>query len=345
MFRLSLVAITLLLSGCAAYKVPKFVTAETSETVFVVPMLGDTSSQGKINSEEFLEKSLVSTKRIEVPQLYVQTGRMWFTGHWTPAARVIKVDRAPVTRTWCAGGEYNDNAIWVESEDSVGFSVGVTITARILTDKEAVTFLYNYPGEAANSEAAEAKVNLAHVMDKEIRARVQKIFSEEAAKTKMDLLRTQKNSIMKAVETDVIPFFKKRGIEITTIGMYKGFDYENKATQDTIDKVFQAEQEKNVAKAKEEAQLAMNKSIKLKAEGEAEAARLKAKGEADAIKTVADAKSYEVSKTTEKSETYLKLKEFEILMKQLERWDGKFPVYFMGNSPNTLLQLPTPVKK
>ena len=47
---------------------------------------------------------------------------------------VLKVDRSPVTREWnSAGGNRkgSDQAIWIESADSVGFSMGVSCTAFI----------------------------------------------------------------------------------------------------------------------------------------------------------------------------------------------------------------------
>ena len=75
----------------------------------------------------------------------------------------------------------------------------------------------------------------------------------------------------------------------------------------------------------------------------ASAARLKAKGEADAIETIADAKSYEIQKAKEDMETYLQLKRLEIEKLKLEKWDGRFPTYYMGSSsPDLLLQLPKP---
>jgi hypothetical protein len=49
-----------------------------------------------------------------------------------------------------------------------------------------------------------------------------------------------------------------------------------------------------------------------------------------------------VCQAKEDLSTYLKLKELEVQNKQAEKWDGKFPVYFMGNSPSMLFQAPQP---
>jgi len=81
-------------------------------------------------------------------------------GRWMSTVRLIKVNRSPVTREWTAEQKHasGDKAIWVESGDSVGFSMGFTCTAFI-DEKDAATFLYWYPSGS-----------LANVMDTEVRA-------------------------------------------------------------------------------------------------------------------------------------------------------------------------------
>lgn len=344
-----LAGVCLTSTGCLRpYDTPEFVEVETSEVAFLVPLRSDTSDQTAVSSEEFLKEHLVLAKKVEIPHEWIQTGRWYTNGEWKGTMRLIKVDRAPVTREWAAesgrGTSTSDQAIWVESSDSVGFSTGVTCTARIPDRESAIRFLANYPNGS-----------LATVMDSEIRARVQKNMATYAADWSMDELRPKKNEMMEIVETDVTSFFRERGIEITTIGLFGGFTYENPKIQESIDAVFEAQQDEEVAKAEKVAQVERNEAIKLAAEGAAEAAKLKAEGEAEAaklaaagraeaIQTVADANAYEIEKALENQEMYLNLKKLELEETRLERWDGRYPHYMVtldgANETGTGVLLP-----
>ena len=158
---------------------PEFKEIETSHSAFLVPLEDDSETQVTFASEEFLKRHKISTKRIEIPHRWVQQGRWWFDGEWVGTKRLITVDRAPITREWVAsrdqGTSNKDEALWVESQDSVGFSTGITCTARIPDEDAAIKFLFNYPGGS-----------LANVMDTEIRARIQKVMARKAAEYIMD---------------------------------------------------------------------------------------------------------------------------------------------------------------
>lgn len=317
-------------AGCVRpYDVPEFAEVSNSETAFLVPLTGDTGKQKGFDSEKYLADRKVAVKRVRIPHEWVQTGRVPNTGEWLPTVRLIKVDRAPITREWTAehesGTSDKNQAIWIESQDSVGFSTGITCTARIPDDGSAVKFLFNYPSGSIET-----------VMDTEIRARVQMVMAEFAnGYTLNDLLGPKKGELVAKVREDVVPFFAERGIEITTIGQFGGFHYENPKIQEAIDNVFQAQQDEEVAKAEGTAQLERNKAIKLAAEGKAEATKLEASAEAEAIKTVADAKAYEIEKAQENSATYLALKELELEKARMEKWDGKYPLYYLGGAGKT----------
>ncbi|MCG8649519.1 MAG: hypothetical protein MI861_06790 [Pirellulales bacterium] len=355
----------LALSGCIKpYDVPEYHEVGASHTAFLVPLEGDSQQQAAFDSEEFLAKNMVATKRVQIPHLWVQTGRMPNSGQWVDSMRLITIDRAPVTREWNAdtqgGTSRKDEAIWVESRDSVGFSTGIACTARISSDKDAIKFLYNYPaatstqssGKANQDQIVDTGLGLAHVMDSEIRAQVQSRMSDFAALYNMDELREKKPEMLAYVRHGMLPenvrppdwnesnqpgvidFFKERGIEITTLGQFGGFTYENAKIQDAIDRVFEAQQDEEVAKAEATAQRERNVAVQLEAEGLAEAARLRAKGEADAIQAVADAKAYEIEKAQENWEQYLALKQLAIEESRLEKWDGSYPQsYFGGDLP------------
>ena len=332
--------------GCIRpYDVPEFVEVGTSETGFLIPLQGDTTKQVAFDSEQYLQKNMVSAKRIQVSHEWRQTGRFSYQGQWVPSVRLIKIDRSPETREWSSdpnSGTSNKNeAIWAESKDSVGFSTGINCTARIPDNESAVKFLFNYPAPTDSNSAG-----VAMIMDREIRAQIQGRMSEFSNFYNLDELREKKTDMMKyikfgiltpemeaaniVVESGVIDFFKERGIEITNIGQFGGFSYENPKIQEAIDNVFQSQQDEEVAKAESLAQKERNEAVKLAAEGLAEAAKLKAMGEAEAIQTVADAKAYEIEKAQQNWEQYVSLKQFEIEESRLEKWDGKYPQNYFG---------------
>ena len=156
--------------------------------------------------------------------------------------RLVNVDRSPLTREWTAdansGMSQRDQAIWIESKDSVGFSVGFTCTAFI-NENDTVRFLYMYSSKS-----------LADMMDSEVRARIQQV----AAQYDLDDLRAGKLKIIDAVRRDVNPFFNDRGITITTVDMFGGFTYENGKIRDAIDNTFVDQQLKVINLAKFSAQ-------------------------------------------------------------------------------------------
>ncbi len=349
----------LTLAGCA-YDMPVFVEWGPNCTPFLVKLEGD-QQQATINSEEMLKQNMINVRRVQISYRWQRMGYWPTNGKYLPNERLILVDRSPVTREWTAntetGTKARDEAVWVESADSVGFSTGVSITARILSNDDAVKFLYNYPAGKVEKVALRnrykddyevKRVSLEDIMDTEVRARVQKVFAEESARYKMDELRSKKNEIMKAVEGDVLQFFKTRGITITTIAMFGGLHYENRDIQKSIDKVFQAQQDKAVAQAEADAAKQRKEALKLSGEGEAQKRQEVAKGEAEAVKTVAEAKAFELEKLMANPQAYIALKQLELQTKSLESWDGRYPVFFVVGGeaaagvslPNLLLSVP-----
>ena len=359
MKRLMLVCLVLLaMAGCRKpYHVPVLVEVGNSEAAFLVELTG-ASDQASLKSEDYLKSKLVQQKRIEIPYEWKPEGR-WENsdGKWIPSARLIIVDRSPETRVWTAtehtGTTKNNEAIWVESADSVNFSTGITITARIETEEDAVKFLFNYPARADEEKSQEkskksaenvyqiAVSSLKNIMDTEIRARIQMGIADEAAKYKMDELRDKKAEIMTAVRKNCEEFFKKRGIMITTLGMVGGLTYDNKEIQTSIDKVMQAQQDKAVAKAEYDAATERQKALKAKGEGEAAMKIEVAKGEAKAVKEVAEAKAFELEKLNQNPQAYLLLKQLEIEKLRLQSWNGQYPMYLMsGGNSSFLMGMP-----
>lgn len=332
---LALLALTVL-TGCSQYDTPEYVEIKANETGYAIP-IEDVAEKGvKFDSEEYLEKKKVALKRVQIPHRWNKTGRMYWDGEWIDTLRVITVDRTPVTAEWNSDKKSN-LAIWLESSDSIGFSTGFSVTAFI-EEADTSRFLYSYKATA-----------LKDVLNTELRARVQSVAAEISAKYKMDELRDKKNELISAIREDVLPFFKAKGITITTIGQFGGFEYENPKIQDAIDETFVAQQAKVKNAALLQAQTDANKRIELEATALAEAARTKAKGEADGKLSVFKAEAEGLQAVNRalseanQNPALIELKRLEVLSKQSERWDGRLPVWQTGGgSPNMLFQAPFP---
>ena len=240
-FIITCILIPLFAPGCKPYDLPEFREIDTSETGFLIPLEGDTTNQRTFDSESYLNERKVATKRVQIPHRWVQTGRLPSSGRWIGTVRLIKVDRSPITREWTAdntsGTSARNQAIWIESKDSVGFSVGFNCTSFI-KEEDTAKFLYMYRNKS-----------LAQMMDTEIRARIQAVAAEVASRYDLDVLRARKQEIIDEVRKNVIPFFTERGISITTIGMFGGFTYENPKIQAAIDETFVAQQLKVISEA------------------------------------------------------------------------------------------------
>jgi hypothetical protein len=337
------------LGGCVKpYDKPEYVEIDTSDTGFLIPLEGDTTQQARFESVDYLQERKVAAKRIQITHRWNQEGRISNDGRWLPLVRLVKVNRSPLTREWTAEGKHNagDKAIWIESADSVGFSMGFTCTAFI-DEKDAAAFLYWYPSGS-----------LSTVMDSEMRGRIQQTSAEIAAKYPLDLLRSKKQEIADAVKKDVTVFFAQRGITVTTVGMFGGMTYENAAIQKAIDETVIAQQLKVVSEAKFSAQQRENDRIELEAKATAEKYRLEAKGKSDARLAEAEAEAKaSIAKAQAESEgirlvndavagsnpMLLQMRQLDVEKSRVERWNGAFPQMMLGNNPNILFtsQLPT----
>lgn len=287
--------------GCVRpYDKPEFVEITASQTAFLIPLTGDTGNQASFESEELLAQAKVATKEVQIPHRWVQTGRMSWDGEWRASAKLIVVDRTPVTREWNSskdvGTSSQNQAIYAESKESIGFSVGMNCSCQIYTEDDAVKFLYSYNNKT-----------LENIMDSEIRARVESKFVEECAKYTLNEILEKKEQIMNTVRIDVETYFEDKGITITVLGMKDGIEYDDAEIQKAINEKFSSEQ-KLVTQENE------NMVVLSKAEAEAKAKLLAAEAEAEANRKIA------ASLTPELIE---KIK--------YERWDGKMPTVSGGS--------------
>ena len=242
------------------YDKPEFVTIEPHQTAFLIPLIGDTSNQASFESEEMLMQAKVSTKEIQIPHRWVQTGRKHWQGEYRDTMALIIVDRSPVTREWSStdgvGTSAVNQAIYAESSESIGFSAGMNCSAQIYSEEDAVKFLYCYNNKP-----------LSEIMDSEIRARVESKFVEECASRTLNEILTQKEDIMKSVRDDVTTYFTERGITITVLGMKDGLEYDDATIQKSINDKFSSEMKLTTQKNE-------NERIISEAEAVAEANRI-----------------------------------------------------------------------
>lgn len=326
--------------GCACirpFDTPEYEMIAPNETGFLIPLEGDTGKQAKFDSAAKVAEMKIAQKRVQIKHRWVQDGRvvMGFgknNGHYVGLVQLLKVNRMPVTRQWTSekstGTSAADQGIWVESKDSVGFSTGFSVTAMV-EEPNAAMFLYRYQTKS-----------LSQVMDTELRARVQSVVASTAAEYDMSELREKKGEMLSALKADILPFFKERGISITTVGMFGGFEYENPKVQASIDQVFISQREKEVAKALLDAQADKNRRIEKEAEAIANKEREIARGIADGKRAV-----LAVANEAAKSPVFLKLREFEVEEQRIQKWDGKYPTYMMnlgGGGAKPMLMINAP---
>ena len=291
------------------YDTPEFTTIEASQTAFLIPLVGDTSEQALFESEELLEKAKVATKEIQIPHRWVQTGRKSWKGEYRASAKLIVVERKPVTREWISTTDAestNNQAIFGESLDGIGIYVGMNCSAQI-DEANATKFLYRYNNTP-----------LSTVIDNDIRAMVEDEFNKAVGKYNIADLQANKTAIMKDVTTNVKKHFEEYGVTITVLGMKEGISYENPAIQTAIDEKFSSEQliitqqnmnDVEISKAEAAAQ-----SAKIAAEAEAEVLRIQADAEAEANRKISES-----------------LTDNLINKIKYEKWNGEMP-YVQGNS-------------
>lgn len=291
------------LTGCRRpYDTPEFVTIEASQTAFLIPLTGDSSDQASFASEELLEEAKVATKEIQIPHRWVQTGRRDWIGEWRPSAKLVVVERKPVSRSWESGdtAANSGNAIWGETSDGIGFYVGMSCSAQI-NEEDATKFLYRFNNTPLES-----------IIDNEIKTMVKDEFNSQASKYSSSELHTNKAAIINAVKESVTTYFKEFGITITVLGANEGFSFENQTIQDAIDKKFASEQELVT-------QQNINDVTLAKAQAEADAAKIKAEADAEVLKIAAEAEAEANRKISESLSDRL------IDKIKYERWDGVLP--------------------
>lgn len=305
------------MTSCGPALVIPYETIETNETAFLVPLEGASKdAQGKFMSLDFLKEAKVATKRIMIPVKKYSTGRMAGDFKWLRTMRVIKVNRTPVTREWTddaeTGTTNKNEAIEVESLDSIGFKLGVNITAMI-SEVDASLFLYTYAGKSLES-----------VVDEDVRGKVLSILSREFGSRDLATCKKEKKVIFDVARKEVGEHFQKFGVTVSNLGHSKGLTYVDKEIQDSINQAYVEEMNIQAQAKKNEAQAKINeRNVDM------------AKAEKDAAVEFAKAR---VART-QMVKLDIELKKAQALLNLSNSWDGKYPEKMMPANANMLYNL------
>lgn len=315
------VSLTLAFSfGCKPFKGEVYEEIAPNETAFVIPLEGASKdNQGKFDSIEFLEERKVAAKRINIPRRDRQVGRAPWNVEYIPVVRVIKVDRSPLSRHWTSdretGTSSRDEAIYVESKDSIGFGVGITITAAV-EEANTATYLYHFPQARPLSE----------VIDNDVKAFITSVLAREFGGRDLAQCKTEKADAVKVAFEESAKYWKGFGITIRTLGHSGGLHYENPKIQEAIDRNYEAEMEierqenMKVAQLQENERLLSIEDTKRKAaeifNQALEAQREKIRLEIDRMRAEAD-------------------------LKRAEKWNGQLPANILPEGSPLLYGLPS----
>jgi hypothetical protein len=229
----------------------EYVEIQPNETAFLIALEGQNNSvdkQQKLDSMAYLEANKVPTKRVRIPHLAVDTcpassGRYCWVDQATH--KLIRISRTPVTREWTAnphtGTGGKDESFHVESNESIDFSIGATLTAHI-SEENTTKFLFYYSGK-----------QLAEVLDGNLRSCVGSELSKAFGSLSVDQARSSKPAIFAKVFDAAKTEFEKRGITLDNFGFSDGMTYSDARIQDAINKKFEADMLKQSAVAQAEA--------------------------------------------------------------------------------------------
>lgn len=231
MKKLISISIMCLTAGLAACGKQDIVEIKPNETAFLIQLDGNSKTQKAFMSEEYLAENKVASKRVVIP--YVSVAGANFFAATVPAAKLIMVDRKPVTREWTrsekTGTSPHNQAISVESKESIDFSIGVVLTASI-PENSAAKFLYHYAGTP-----------LEVIADTNIRGYVQAALSREFGARDLDTARKEKALIFSQVFKETRDAFEKKGVSIDNLGYSEGMTYSDANIQKSINETFEAQ--------------------------------------------------------------------------------------------------------
>lgn len=295
-------------TGCMAPpEVRPLVEIKANQTCYLVPLVGATKGNQKaFMSVEFLNEHKIAAKRVEVPVVAHQIGRFSHAIEWVPAMTVICTDRTPVTREWTktgvTGTSRSDQAISVESSESINFKLGVTITA-VITEEGTAAFQYSYAGKP-----------LSAILDENVRGFVMSYLSSAFGKLSLDQARQKKAEVFEQLTVAVRKEFTDKGITIENVGSSEGLAYDDPGVQDSINKAWTAQRDLERAETE-------RKTALIQADKDAQAVVIRADGEAKANRSIQSSLTGDILK-----------------LRSIEKWDGHMPKVTGGATPLVSLQ-------
>ncbi len=284
-------SLVFLLSACAPYNSTKPVQIQPNQTAFMLPAQGDSTDQAKFDSISYLKSKQVASKVVEITYREHQKGRGYWNIDFIPNNILVLVDRKPASRQWTynknTGTAPEDQAIALESKESIGFHHGVVVNA-VIEEDDAATFLYYYGGAGVISDkdtialtGIQLSLSLDQVMDTFVRTWVsQQLYGEFKSR---DLATGQNDAaaIFVHVETQAKDYFKTYGITILSLGGIEGLIYDSDLVQSAIDEKF------NVA-SQATAQAVVNEKNVVQANAQATITVKQAQAEAQALQLTGD---------------------------------------------------------
>jgi len=319
-----------LLAGCGDYHEEKFEEVAPNETAFVIPLSGSKEEQEKFKSLDYLKSAKVSAKRIQIPTVQHDTGYGPGSYIWMPTVKVIKVDRSPITREWVvrrAGSSVKDQAIAVESLESIGFSAGATITVSI-REEDAPQFLYYYFGK-----------KLEDVMDQNVRSFVQMVLSREFGNRMMSDCMKDKARIFEQCFIEAKTLFAAKGITIEYFGSTEGLEYDDPKIQEAINRKFVAQTDILTAQQEALAASERNKIAIARAEMDARIRVTNAKADAEAAEQFMKAGDAMILK----AQLDIAKAQADAMKTAAERWKGDVPATILPAGTNMMFGLDRPV--
>lgn len=308
-------ALLTILAACGPAEVPPVVEIRPNETAFVIPLEGNTKSgQDKFMSLEYLNQNKLAAKRITIPVRKRSMGRAPWNYEWLPTFTVIKVDRTPVTCDWTdditKGTSNTRQGFSVESKDSIGFTIGATITTSVSEENSAL-FLYRYAGK-----------NLFDITNTNIRGFIQGKLTGEFGTRNLKECKLEKGEIFAIAYAAAKKEFEQYGVTINFFGPNEGLVYDNVAIQDSIDKAYAAEM------------LILQRTNEKTAQDE----------DNKRIKAAADTKLYEAQKFAAAEAAQSKMIKLEIerinaeaKLTMAKKWSGNLPEKILPANSNLLM--------
>lgn len=211
-------ATTLLLTGCGPPQVEKSDKAGANEVGIVYTLEGDVmSNQAQLDPRQ-LDPEMVQGRLVIHPQRKRKTGFwwQWWRYDWLPTQKMVKISLLPVSRKWTpdstTGTSNKDDTIRVESSNSIGVRLGVTIQTGIA---DTTKYAYHF-----------ADKPLSEVTDQIIWGRAQRTASDYFGSIHIDELRGELGNGREVVKTDLDKFCDTYGIEVVTFGWFGGIAYD-----------------------------------------------------------------------------------------------------------------------